>query len=117
MPVKRIGDYEIIREVGKGAFGKVYLAERITNDNEKEQLAIKVLNDKPNLNEIFREVLNWKVVSHHKNILTFYDAKEIDGEILFISEYIESGSLEDQIQKSIIKNLSFEEKIELILGI
>jgi serine/threonine protein kinase len=85
--------YKIIGEIGEGTFGKVYLAEWQTRRGKK-QGALKILKD-PKYKDILEEVSNWARVSTHENVLTFHGAKEYEGQILIVSEYVEGGSIAD----------------------
>src|SRR5919201_2224994 len=89
---RRVGAYVIIREIGRGGMGTVYLAARADGYFEKE-VAIKVLNrgvaqdDKLRRFGAEREVL---ARLDHPNIARLIDAGTIDdGRPYFIMEFID----------------------------
>ena len=53
---KRIGAYEIVREIGRGGMGAVYLAKRADGQFEKE-VAIKLLKRGTDTDEVLRSLL------------------------------------------------------------
>lgn len=95
--------YKIIRPLGKGGMGEVYLADDTKLDR---QAAIKVLpeslrNDPDRLARIRREA-KAAASLNHPNIATIYSIEEADnpaGEpVLFIvMEYVDGGTLSEHI--------------------
>ena len=89
----RIGRYSILREIGRGGMGAVYLA----HDPEiGRAVALKLLTrgDDRFLDEV-RAAGNLK----HPNIVTIYDAARIDGRSVIVMEHIEGRTLHDLIRK------------------
>ena len=82
-------DYNLITQIGKGAFADVYKAE------SAEQLcAVKVLNLDSldtNLEEIRQEVQTMRLLSH-KNVLTCYTAFVNDRSLWLITPLMKKGS-------------------------
>jgi formylglycine-generating enzyme required for sulfatase activity/predicted Ser/Thr protein kinase len=115
----KISSYKIIGEIGEGTFGKVYLAEWQTRRGKK-QGALKILKD-PKYKDILEEVSNWARVSTHKNVLTFHGAKEYEGQILIVSEYVEGGSIADTRKVAgdnlKIKPFPVEEAVQIMCGV
>ena len=111
----KIGKYRILRELGEGTFGKVYLAEW---ENRKgiQKGALKILKA-PNIKDILQEVSNWGRVSHHDNVLTFLGADEYENQILIASEYAQDGSLENWLKKNGGKAHSTKVAAQMMLGI
>ena len=102
---RRFAHYEIIRRIGYGGMGVVYLGRDTRLDRP---VAIKLLNKRfeRNADNIRRFVQEAKAASalNHPNILTIFEIGEIDGSHYIVSEYIEGSTLRD-LMKS--------EKIEL----
>ena len=68
--VRTIYNVSEIRVLGKGAFGKVILGERMQG-NDKIRVAVKVLEtyDQNLINESFRELMNLTLLKDHENIM------------------------------------------------
>jgi hypothetical protein len=92
----QIGEYNIIRELGEGTFGEVYLAGWRTRKGAR-QGALKLLKA-PNFKDLLEEVATWGRVSQHENVLTFLGAKEHKGFYLILNEYVAGGTLEDWLK-------------------
>lgn len=110
-----IGKYNILAELGDGAFGKVYLVEWDSRKG-KMQGALKILKD-PKFKDILEEVSTWARVSHHENILPFIGATVLHREILLISEYVSNGTLQKWIKQHAGKKESIDDAVKLMIGI
>ncbi len=105
---KKIGDFEIKEEIGKGGMGQVYKARQISLDRD---VAIKILPG--NLGEVeeFRERfdIEAKAVASlmHENILQMYSKGVTDdGTHYFAMEYVDGEDLADKIKRGV----TFSEK-------
>ncbi len=94
------GRYEIIKELGRGGMGEVYLAE---DTNLKRQVAIKVLPqpfalDQERLARFEREA---RVLAslNHPNIATIYGLERSDGRQLLVMELVEGETLAELLKK------------------
>lgn len=97
--VKRIGKYEIVRELGSGATSKVYLALDQFNN---QQVALKLFNPNP-LRDTMRANAYRKLLLteaslagklSHPHIVKIFDAV-LDGELNYmVMEYVEGETLE-----------------------
>ncbi len=86
-----INQYEIIRELGRGGMGAVYLAR---DTKLARRVAIKlVLGRKPELNERF--VLEARATARcsHENIVVIHEVNEYRGTPFMVLEYLEGQSL------------------------
>jgi eukaryotic-like serine/threonine-protein kinase len=92
--LRRIGPYRIIRVVGQGGMGVVYLGER---DDLNSRVAIKVLRDaalSPARRERFRREEQTLAQLNHPSIARLYDADVLpDGTPYFVMEYVEGVPL------------------------
>ncbi len=91
----QIGLYTLIRKLGRGGFGEVWLAER-KSKFVTTKVAVKLPHDEQVDHEaIKQEATLWEQASGHLNILPIIDADEYDGQIVIVSEYAPDGSLEE----------------------
>ena len=85
--VTQIGNYQIIKEIGEGAFGKVYLANHVLLN---VQVVLKCgLIDDPN---IVREVYYHRQLQH-KNIVNFVRSNKSERHLWMALEYCEGSEL------------------------
>jgi len=92
------GRYRVLREVGRGAMGVVYLAR---DDKIGRNVAIKSLHiddrlpssDKKEIRERFEREARAAGVLSHANIVTVYDVGEEDGVPYIAMEYLEGATL------------------------
>ena len=95
---KRIGAYKILREIGRGGMGAVYLAEDLRLDRK---VAIKVLSssavkDQERVNRFRQEARSISTLNH-PNIITIHDFGYADGSPYIVTEYVEGNTLREQL--------------------
>lgn len=118
MNPSRIGRYEILRPLGKGAMGVVYLAR---DPQIERTLALKTVRfDGPSqsfsITEAKARFLKEAKISgrlQHPNIVTVFDVGEDEGTLYLAMEYISGGALNQRLTDSLefpvadrIRNLS-----------
>jgi eukaryotic-like serine/threonine-protein kinase len=109
----RIGPYRILRELGHGGMGAVYLAER-DDEHYRQQVAIKLI--KPGLGgdvirRRFRNEMQILADLSHPNIARLLDGGEtVDGVPFLVMEYVEGQPIDDFCDE---KQLSIEERLQL----
>ncbi len=112
---QQIGQYTLIRKLGKGGFGEVWLAERRAKF-VTTKVAVKLpLDEQIDHEAIKHEAQLWEQASGHPNILPIIDADEYDGQIVIVSEYAPDGSLEEWLK--INGAMSVERAIETTIQI
>ena len=88
---RRIGAYELIREIGRGGMGAVYLARRADEEFEKE-VAIKLLKRGTDTDELLRRFRAEREILarlEHPNIAHLIDAGTTDNGLpYFVMEYV-----------------------------
>lgn len=93
---QRIGSYKILREIGRGGMGKVYLAAR--DDEIKKKVALKVIKRGMDTDEILRRFRNERQILaslEHPNIARLLDAGTTSESLpFFVMEYIDGVSAE-----------------------
>src|SRR2546423_4020736 len=114
---RRVGAYIIIREIGHGGMGTVYLAARADGYFEK-QVAIKVLNRGAATEDVVRRFRAEREVLaclDHPNIARLMDAGTMDdGRPYFVMEYIDGVPIVRFVEE---RGLDFHERLDLFLKI
>ena len=112
---QKIGIYTLIKRIGRGGFGEVWLAERRAKF-VTTKVAVKLpLEEQVDTDAIKHEAVLWEKASGHPNVLPIIDADEYDGQIVIVSEYAPDGSLEELLQKENL--LPVKKAVELAMGI
>jgi eukaryotic-like serine/threonine-protein kinase len=97
MEGRSIGHYRIVREIGRGGMGAVYLAER--TDEYREQVALKIVKrgmDTDFMVRRFRHERQILASLHHPNIARLLDGGTTeDGRPYFVMEYIEGEPIDE----------------------
>ncbi len=113
----RIGAYEVVRELGRGGMGAVYLATRADGQFEKE-VAIKVLKRGTDTDEVLRRFAGEKHILarlDHANIAHLLDAGTTDdGLPYFVMEHVAGAPVTRFVLE---QNLSLEERLGVFLKI
>jgi serine/threonine protein kinase len=90
-PGARLRQYEIIRELGRGGMGIVYLARDVRLGR---RVAIKVLLTRsPNLTRDFLREARATASCEHENIVIIHEADEHEGMPYMVLEHLEGGNL------------------------
>ena len=111
---ERIGSYNLIRRLGRGTFGEVWLAEEETLIST-HKVALKLPNDEDIDLEVIRlEATVWESVKGHPNILPIIKADSVEGQIYIASEYAPDGSLSEWIRKHNGKAPTVESAVKMI---
>ncbi|XP_057208222.1 MAP/microtubule affinity-regulating kinase 3 isoform X10 [Triplophysa rosa] len=92
-----VGNYRLLKTIGKGNFAKVKLARHILTGRE---VAIKII-DKTQLNptslqKLFREVRIMKILNH-PNIVKLFEVIETEKTLYLIMEYASGGEVFDYL--------------------
>ncbi|XP_039594911.1 serine/threonine-protein kinase MARK1 isoform X4 [Polypterus senegalus] len=92
-----IGNYRLLKTIGKGNFAKVKLAKHVLTGRE---VAVKII-DKTQLNptslqKLFREVRIMKILNH-PNIVKLFEVIETEKTLYLVMEYASGGEVFDYL--------------------
>jgi serine/threonine protein kinase len=114
---KQFGHYKILREIGRGGMGAVFLAER-TDGEFQQQVALKIVRQTIADSELERRVRRERQILaslNHPNIASLHDGGVSEnGEPYLVMEYVEGEPL---LTFSENQNLNIEERLRLFLKI
>src|SRR5262245_26135005 len=99
-PLKQLGDYRIIREVGRGGMAIVYEAEQ---ESLGRHVALKVLLGHsrldPGQTARFQREARAVARLHHTNIVPVYGVGEHDGAHYYVMQFIPGQALDEVIRE------------------
>ncbi len=109
----KVNNYKIIKKIGRGGMGNVYLAER-DDDTYKSCVAVKILRrgmDSDDILERFRNERQILARLNHPNITHLLDGGiTSDGRPYFVMEYVEGKPITQYCDEN---NLTVKQRIEL----
>ncbi len=112
---KCFGHYEIVRQIGAGGMGEVYLAR---DKKLNRQVAVKILNEKFSRDEsnLRRFISEAKAASalNHPNILVIHEIGEADDAHYIVSEFIKGKTLREILKE---KTLELSEVLDVSIQI
>ena len=103
----KITDFDIIKELGSGSFGNVYLVHHKVT---KAEYAIKAIDKRNKTNQeekpYFRREVEVMYKVHHKNVVKLFGHFEDNNYCYFIMEYISKGNVYNLLPTDKKKRLS-----------
>ena len=113
---KQIAGYKLIRRIGEGGMGEVYLAEQLTMHRT---VALKILHPKWADDEEFRKrfLLEARAAGKlsHVNLIQVFDVGKYQGKYYFSMEYIDGVTVEDLIRHD--GNMPIEKAIDITVQV
>ncbi|MTJ09532.1 protein kinase [Anabaena sp. UHCC 0204] len=111
--LKALLNYQIIKSIGKGGFGEVYLAQ---HSQTGKFVALKVMlpavaEDDKSVQMFLREIENLKALKH-QNVVEFFDYGYAENLFFLVMEYYEGGNVDDLMQQ-----LGGKLPVDMALGI
>ena len=112
--LKKLGKYEIVRELGKGGMGVVYQAKdaRLGRKVALKTRSPELASNEDLLQRFYREAQSAGRL-HHSNIVTIYDIDEVDGIPFIAMEYLEGEDLKKIIDEG--RDLTLFKRLEIIV--
>jgi hypothetical protein len=94
-----IGTYTIVRELGRGGMGHVYLATdgRLGRTVALKALAPRLVRDASQRERLRREARAAASLTH-PGICTVYALEDIDGELYIVTEFVDGHTLREEIR-------------------
>jgi eukaryotic-like serine/threonine-protein kinase len=109
---QRIGDYEIIRELGHGGMGKVYQVRNVLSDRiEAMKVVLPDLAGRSEFAARFMREIKVLASLDHPNIAALRTAFTADDQLVMIMEYVEGVTLADRLEQG---GLSLAESLNYI---
>ncbi|HYT90865.1 MAG TPA: serine/threonine protein kinase, partial [Gemmataceae bacterium] len=95
---RSLGDFQLVREIGRGGMGVVYEANhtRLARRVALKMIRAGSLADGQDL-ELFREEALAVACLQHPNIVQLYEVGEHEGQPYLVLEYIDGGSLDAKL--------------------
>jgi serine/threonine protein kinase/tetratricopeptide (TPR) repeat protein len=114
-PPAAIGPYRIVREIGRGGMGRVYLAEQ-RGEGFQRQVAVKRLDRRessPHSERRFRAEVSFLSTLEHPGIARFLDGgRAEDGSAYLVLEYVEGTDLLSHCRE---RRLAVDDRLRLFL--
>ena len=103
--IKQILDLQLLKRLGGGSFGEVYLSKKIGGN---ELLATKIMQRSDiDINAKKKELLSNEInilkMLRHPNIIKLVDFKQTQTEYILVQEYANGGTLSENFEKYKIK--------------
>jgi serine/threonine protein kinase len=91
-PVRRLGPYELVRQLGRGGFAEVWLGKRTGPGGFESRVAIKTvrieLRTDPAFQQMFTDEAKLAARINHPNVVSIFELGEVDGVLYLVMEYI-----------------------------
>lgn len=111
--LQQLGKYRIVRRIGAGGMGTVYLAE---DTLLKRMIALKVLPreraENPILVRRFQSEARASAMLEHDNIIKVFDADQADGYLYIALEFIDGSDLHEWLKRR--ETIPVKRSIEII---
>ncbi|MGQ0734017.1 MAG: serine/threonine-protein kinase [Acidobacteriota bacterium] len=99
-PTKRIGDYEVLEEIGRGGMGRVYRVRNVISDRvEAMKVLLPDLVGRQDLAARFIREIKLLAALNHPNIAQLRTALSTEHELVMIMEFVEGESLANCVKR------------------
>jgi eukaryotic-like serine/threonine-protein kinase len=97
---KRIGDYEILDELGSGGMGRVWRVRNVITDRvEAMKVLLPDLVGRQELAARFQREIKLMASLNHPNIAALRTAFAADNQLYMVMEFVEGTTLADKVEK------------------
>ena len=97
---KQIGDYEVIRELGHGGMGQVFLVRNLISDRiEAMKVLLPDLANQGDLAARFSREIKLLASLDHPNIAALRTAFSANNQFIMIMEYVEGDTLAHRLER------------------
>ncbi len=98
-PGDRIGDYEVISELGRGGMGRVYKVRNVISDRvEAMKILLPELAGRQELAARFLREIKLVASLEHPNIAALRTAMTLDDQLVMIMEFVEGSSIDERLE-------------------
>ena len=102
-PSKRIGDYEVLAEIGRGGMGKVFRVRNVLSDRiDAMKVLLPDLVESQELAARFLREIKVLAALNHPHIAALRTALTADNQLVMIMEYVEGQSLAQRLRHGAI---------------
>ncbi len=114
VPARKLGRFELLREVGRGAQARVWLAHDPRLDRE---VALKLLNPDADAEAVSQWLQEARAVSRltHPNIVPVFEADQQDGQPYLVFEFVDGPTLAAARRHK--PAMPARETVQLLLGV
>lgn len=99
-PAQVVGPYTIVREIGRGGMGRVYLAR---DERLGRMVALKAVSPEltadPSYRDRLRREARVAAGLTHPGICTVYALEELEGELFIAAEFVDGHTLREEIER------------------
>jgi eukaryotic-like serine/threonine-protein kinase len=114
---QRIGDYEIIRELGHGGMGKVYQVRNVLSDRiEAMKIVLPDLAGRSEFSSRFMREIKVLASLDHPNIAALRTAFTADNQFVMVMEYVEGVTLADRLEQGAFSTADALNYIDQVLA-
>ncbi len=100
----RLGDYELLLELGRGGMGSVFLCRRSGERGFRRLFALKQLHrhllDEPEFTDMLVDEAKLASLLHHPNVVSVLDFKRSDAGYYLVMDYVEGVNLAQLLRRA-----------------